>query len=313
MQKPNRLSHGWIRDIAALMLFIFAGVVGVGAHNQQPPQTVDEHKGAAEWLKFSPQNAPFSLLLPASPVEKSKDEEPGITVHNYKLTVGPIEYQVLWLANVPDTMLVLDALFSRGLQGILDSARQAGHRYLTATRQKDITLDGCLGRESSLESETANIEAKGFIAGHGFVTLAVLYPKEASSSADARRFLESLSLPEGVGVDLTRGNDTRAVETGTSLPAQVDTRPMPLNRPRPEYTEQARRHGIQGAIRTRALVGADGLVKDVRLATHLPDGLDEQATKAVRQLRFKPATMGGRAVSAWVIIEVEFHLRKKQY
>ena len=62
-------------------------------------------------------------------------------------------------------------------------------------------------------------------------------------------------------------------------------------------------------IKAQALVGKDGLVKDVRLETHLPDGLDEQAIIAVKQMRFRPATSHGQPVDFWVTLEVEFNLR----
>jgi len=62
-------------------------------------------------------------------------------------------------------------------------------------------------------------------------------------------------------------------------------------------------------IRARALIGTDGVVKDVRLVTHLPDGLDEEAIVAVKQMRFRPATTNGQPVNFWVTLEVEFSLR----
>ena len=93
------------------------------------------------------------------------------------------------------------------------------------------------------------------------------------------------------------------------LPTQVDNRPIPLNPPRPNYTDRARNDRVQGVVRLRALIGVDGLVKDVRLISHLPDGLDEEATKAVRQMRFKPATKDGQPVAFWITLEIEFNLR----
>jgi TonB family protein len=97
---------------------------------------------------------------------------------------------------------------------------------------------------------------------------------------------------------------------GRNVPTtDVDTRPIPLNRPRPNYTEDARKNKVQGMIRARALVGPDGSVKDVRLLSHLPDGLDEEAIQAVKQMRFRPATKSGQSVATWVTLEVEFNLR----
>ncbi len=89
----------------------------------------------------------------------------------------------------------------------------------------------------------------------------------------------------------------------------VDSRPMALNRPRPNYTEEARKNKIQGVVRARALVGADGGVKQVRVISGLSDGLNEEAILAVKQMRFKPATKNGQPVPYWVVLEVEFNLR----
>ncbi len=89
----------------------------------------------------------------------------------------------------------------------------------------------------------------------------------------------------------------------------VDSRPVPLNRPRPNYTEEARKNKIQGVVQARVLVGADGVVKQVRVTRGLPDGLSEQAIQAAYQIRFKPATRNGQPVSNWVTLAIEFNLR----
>ena len=89
----------------------------------------------------------------------------------------------------------------------------------------------------------------------------------------------------------------------------VDTRPVALNRPRPNYTEAARQNKIQGVIRARVLVGADGSVQKVVIVSPLPDGLNEEAITAVSQMRFRAATRGGQSVAFWVSLEVEFNLR----
>ena len=90
---------------------------------------------------------------------------------------------------------------------------------------------------------------------------------------------------------------------------RVDTRPVPLNRPRPNYTEAARQHKIQGVIRARVLIGADGSVSRVVIVRPLPDGLNEEAIAAVYQMRFRAATRSGQFVASWITLEVEFNLR----
>lgn len=89
----------------------------------------------------------------------------------------------------------------------------------------------------------------------------------------------------------------------------VSTRPIPLNRPRPNYTEAARQNKITGVVRVYALVGTDGQVKQVRVISGLPSGLNEQAARAVFQMQFKPAIKDEHPVEYWVVVEIEFHLR----
>jgi protein TonB len=89
----------------------------------------------------------------------------------------------------------------------------------------------------------------------------------------------------------------------------VDSFPVALNNPRPLYTEEARKNKIQGTVRARVLVGADGGVKQVRIARGLPDGLNEEAIRAAYQIRFRPALKNGQPVAYWMPVEIAFTLR----
>jgi protein TonB len=103
------------------------------------------------------------------------------------------------------------------------------------------------------------------------------------------------------------GGDPRDLEGNT--PVRVDSKPVPLNWPRPNYTEEARQHKIEGVVRARVLVGSDGSVQSVVVTAGLPYGLSEEAIRAIKQMRFRPAMKAGRAVTFWISFEVEFNLR----
>jgi protein TonB len=90
---------------------------------------------------------------------------------------------------------------------------------------------------------------------------------------------------------------------------QLTSKPIPLNRPRPNYTEEARLLRVQGVIRASVLVGPDGAVKSVHLQNGLPAGLDEEAIRAAYEMRFRPAVSNGRPIETWVTLEIEFNLR----
>lgn len=56
------------------------------------------------------------------------------------------------------------------------------------------------------------------------------------------------------------------------------------------------------------VIGPDGRPRDVRVARTLGMGLDQKAMEAVREWKFAPAMLDGRAVAVEVNIEVTFHL-----
>jgi TonB family protein len=104
--------------------------------------------------------------------------------------------------------------------------------------------------------------------------------------------------PEGNGDELPRfGPGDDYVE---ELPEAVVKVP-------PVYPPKARTSGIEGQVLVQALVGKDGLVKDVRVGKSIPE-LDDAAIACVRQWRFKPALSKGAPVEVWVAVPVKFAL-----
>jgi TonB family protein len=113
----------------------------------------------------------------------------------------------------------------------------------------------------------------------------------------------------GPGTGFNTGGGSPQLGGGSGVATAVDSRPIPLNKPRPNYTEEARKNKITGVVIARLLVGADGSVKQVRIVRGLPDGLNEEAIRAAYQMRFKPAIKTGQPVAYWVPVEIEFNLR----
>jgi TonB family protein len=86
----------------------------------------------------------------------------------------------------------------------------------------------------------------------------------------------------------------------------VDETPVPLTRPQTTYTEEALRNRIQGSVRLRLLVSADGEVRNLKIIQGLPDGLDAEAVQTAYRLKFKPAMKAGEPVECWQLFEIEY-------
>ena len=120
---------------------------------------------------------------------------------------------------------------------------------------------------------------------------------------------QGLGTGKGGGIGSGDGTGLGPGQRSNPPATSVDQRPVPLNLPRPNYTEEARNNKVQGVIRVRALVGVDGNVEQVRLITGLPDGLNKEALRCAFKSRFKPAMKDGKPVRFWVSLDIEFNLR----
>jgi len=78
--------------------------------------------------------------------------------------------------------------------------------------------------------------------------------------------------------------------------------------PDPEFSDEARRAKYQGVCVVSLIVDAQGNPQRVSVVRHLGMGLDEKAVEAVRQYKFKPATLQGKPVPVEVNIEVNFRI-----
>lgn len=90
----------------------------------------------------------------------------------------------------------------------------------------------------------------------------------------------------------------------------VDDPPRVLIGGPPSYPFEAQQRGIEGEVKLRILVSAQGAVTQVHVVSAKPAGVfDEAAMRAARRYRFRPARYHGRAVQVWVVKTFMFRLR----
>ena len=126
-----------------LAIFFSLSVITVPA--QQP----QEHTESGAWINIVPNNAGFTVLMPAKPSEKVEPMEghPGVENHTLTLETKLAGY-VLSYIEFPDEVTDSDQI-----KTMLDSGREGG---ITASggqliSEKEIKLNGYFGREWSLK------------------------------------------------------------------------------------------------------------------------------------------------------------------
>jgi periplasmic protein TonB len=92
------------------------------------------------------------------------------------------------------------------------------------------------------------------------------------------------------------------------LPRKNATKPMLISKTEPEYSEEARKAKVQGTVVLSIVVSASGRVTNLRVIHSLGLGLDERAIEAVRQWKFRAATVDGKSVATQAVVEVNFRL-----
>ena len=88
--------------------------------------------------------------------------------------------------------------------------------------------------------------------------------------------------------------------------------PIVLSRTQPEYSEVARRAGLEGTVLLKAVIAEDGSAKQIRVTRALGLGLDENAVEAVRMWRFSPGRYQAHPALVEIDLGVDFFLRSGQ-
>ncbi len=86
-------------------------------------------------------------------------------------------------------------------------------------------------------------------------------------------------------------------------------KPEKISAPQPQYTEIARKARIQGGVIVQAIINKQGEVTNVKVLKGLPMGLAEEAVKAIKSWKFKPATLNGKPVDVYYNLTVNFRLQ----
>jgi len=88
------------------------------------------------------------------------------------------------------------------------------------------------------------------------------------------------------------------------------TAPRPLNRPDPEYSEEARQAGLEGTCILSVVVNSQGKPEHINVSRSLGKGLDEKSIEALRNWTFEPARKDGKPVAVQIKVVMTFRTGK---
>ena len=139
---------------------------------------------------------------------------------------------------------------------------------------------------------------------------------------DEVAFVDSVSITENVADTPTDGD----VELADQLKKEIKedpriagaqdailsgaTAPIDLSPSiKPDYTDEARAAGIEGAMTLEIVIADSGEVLQVRsVGKKFGFGLEEQAIKVYRTKKFSPSILDGKAITVKVLVPIRFTL-----
>ncbi|MEO8048869.1 MAG: energy transducer TonB [Acidobacteriota bacterium] len=158
---------------------------------------------------------------------------------------------------------------------------------------------------SAIVSRPAGFTAATFAAGRGD---AVIRPSGFERIAVGTPRRERA--PPLAGAGFGDATITAAAVPSASLAnASPITRSVEImSKPRPVYTEEARRQRIEGEVLLEILFAASGEVRVLGTVRGLGHGLDESAITAAEAIRFRPAERLGVVTDSTAIVHIVFQL-----
>ena len=98
---------------------------------------------------------------------------------------------------------------------------------------------------------------------------------------------------------------SQAVAEGNS---EFDERPVPVKTPPLSYPQAMRRDGISGVVAIKVVINEQGEVEECNVTKSSRSEFDQSAIDAVKRWKFKPASKGGAAVKAHLVIPIKFSM-----
>src|SRR5882762_5469049 len=137
---------------------------------------------------------------------------------------------------------------------------------------------------------------RGTVASTGFGNGTANPPPSAKHSA-----LQSTGFADQT---VAAGAPKKKAAAGENPTTPVDI----LDKPRPEYTVEGRSLKIEGDVVLDMVFLSNGSIQVIRVISGLGHGLDEAASRAAQQIKFKPARREGQPVDFPARVRIEFRL-----
>jgi TonB family protein len=230
-----------------------------------------------------------------------------------------------------DQSLVQPALVGIGYDGSInmnrDEARRLGSAIgcdflvvgkaeaLTRSTRENESHEEAYAGVMIVDARTGSLAAFDFVSEKGVTREAALSALAKTLLARAGGYVDRLALSidaHATTHPLPVAGRLEAEERIEDIPDEGSPRavgfaaPEFLNRVKPEYTAEAEQADITATVEAMVVFRLNGEVGRVEITRWAGFGLEDSAKRAIRQLKFKPATREGKPISVRALIRYNF-------
>jgi TonB family protein len=141
--------------------------------------------------------------------------------------------------------------------------------------------------------------ARGTVASAGFGNGTAIPPPGGNGGGGHRSIQQSGIAAETVEVEKPKQQNNQAAAV---QPIEI------TEKPKPEYTPEARALKLEGQVVVAVIFKANGEIVVQNVVQGLGHGLDEMAVKAAQHIKYKPAISNGQPVDFPARVRIEFQL-----
>ena len=263
--------------------------------------------GQEPWKRYTVKGEAFSVTLPTLP---------AMTTTSQERSIDQSAQRVLLLGAYADGSVFSVVCYanSKPQESLEDFIEHEifTHSVWDRTTQQDLKRNGFDGKQYQATSSVPGT-MQIFAVGKAIYSFQVFgapaddtHVKEYFSSVVLGKKTSGIEVTDGAGIPYRP--DASATAQAALTGKNVDKKALLIMRPQPNYTENARKNGIEGQVILKAVFSSDGSVRNIQTASGLPNGLTERAIDAAQKIKFIPAIKNGKFVSMWMQLEYHFSL-----
>lgn len=264
----------------------------------------------ASWKRYTVKGEAFSVIFPTLPAMATNKE--------YVDRLGKQRRQRLLGAYADGVVYSASCYLNPEPELLEDFIEQEifTHSTFDRTSEKDLKRNGFSGKQYFAPDKVPGT-VQIFSTGNAIYRFQVFGAplddarvQQYFSSVVLGKSASGIEVSDGFGVQYEPGLETQTDESRANpFPGKlVNRKSMPVMKPEPMYTEEARQKGVTGTVVLKVVFFSDGSVGKIETVVGLPYGLTEKAIEAAKKIKFIPAVRDGKFVSMWMQLEYNFNL-----